>query len=331
MRPVAGFAWGLLAYDVAVVAWGAYVRATGSGAGCGRHWPTCNGDFVPRVARLETLVEFSHRASSAAAFILTIVLLVWTLRAFPRGHRVRRGAAAACALMATEALIGAGLVLFALVAHDASLKRALSIALHLVNTFFLLAATALTAWWASGGAPLELRGRRTLLAGVGLPLVAMVFVGASGAVTALGDTLFPAASLAEGLARDLAPSAHLFVRLRAIHPILAVGTATATIGVASVVRNLRPTGEVSALSRITTALASVQVAAGLLDVLLRAPVLVQVVHLVLADAVWIALILTAAAALAKEDGGPAVSPPRIRSATHTSRTPSRGRAAAESA
>jgi heme A synthase len=329
MRPIARFAWGLVAYDVAVVAWGAYVRATGSGAGCGRHWPTCNGEFVPRRARIETLVEFSHRASSGAAFVLTLVLLVWALRTFPPGHRVRRGAAAASAFMATEALIGAGLVLFALVAHDASMKRALSISLHLVNTFLLLASTALTAWWASGGAPLKLRGQRPVVIAIGVPLLAMMLVGATGAVTALGDTLFPTSSLAEGLAQDLAPSAHVFIRLRAIHPILAVGTAAATIVLASVVRALRPTGTVSVLSRLAAGLASVQVAAGLLDVVLSAPVAMQVLHLALADGVWLALTLTGAAALADEDSGPAVRPPRTRSATRMSRTPSRGRAAAE--
>ncbi|MGH7436927.1 MAG: COX15/CtaA family protein, partial [Polyangiaceae bacterium] len=81
--PFARFAWGLLAYDVAVVVWGAFVRATGSGAGCGRHWPTCNGDFVPRAPRLETLIEMSHRASSGLAFLLTAVLLGWALRSYP--------------------------------------------------------------------------------------------------------------------------------------------------------------------------------------------------------------------------------------------------------
>src|ERR1700722_9946712 len=154
------FAWASLGTEILVVAWGAYVRATGSGAGCGRHWPTCNGEILPRAPRIETLIEMSHRLSSGGALIGTLVLFVWAVRVYPRGHRVRRGAGVTTLLMVAEALIGAALVLFELVAHDASMKRALSISLHLINTFLLLASTATTAWWASGGGAVSLRNQR---------------------------------------------------------------------------------------------------------------------------------------------------------------------------
>jgi heme A synthase len=302
---LARFAWGLLAYEILVVAWGAYVRATGSGAGCGRHWPTCNGDILPRAPRIETLIELSHRLSSGGALIGTVVLLVWALRVYPRGHRVRRGAAITASLMLAEALIGAGLVLFELVAHDASMKRALSMSLHLVNTFLLLASTATTAWWASGGAAIRLRGRRGGAAAVevvfGVLLLAMLVVGASGAVTALGDTLFPAPSISAGIAQDFAASSHLFVRLRAIHPMLAMTTAGAIVVAMGLVRSLRPGREVGILSRLAASLAVAQVAAGIGDVLTRAPVAMQLVHLALADLVWISLVLTGVAALAEPE------------------------------
>jgi heme A synthase len=314
----ARFAWGVLAYDLAVVAWGAYVRATGSGAGCGRHWPLCNGEIVPRLPRTQTLVELSHRVSSGVALVLAAALLVWALRAFPRGHLVRKGAAVGMGLMLMEAGIGAALVLFELVAHDASMKRALSVSLHLGNTFLLLAATALTAWWASGDSlpPQVLRawrptapslagvahGQRAVVALLAVPVVAMFFVGASGAVTALGDTLFPPSSLAAGLAQDLAqdlPSgAHAFIRLRALHPLLASLTAGVIVIASGLVRALRPAPPVRVLSRVAAVLAVAQVAAGLLDVATLAPVWLQLVHLVMADAVWVALVLLAAAALA---------------------------------
>jgi heme A synthase len=297
LPPFARFAWGLAVYDVVVVAWGAFVRATGSGAGCGRHWPTCNGDIVPRAPRVETLIEVSHRLSSGTAFVLTAALLLWALRAYPRGHRVRRGAATAMALMAGEALIGAGLVLFELVAHDASMTRAISMSVHLVSTFLLLASMTLTAWWASGGRAIEPRGQRAVWLAIAPPLAAMLVVGASGAVTALGDTLFPSASVAAGIAQDFAPGAHVFVRLRAIHPMLAIATAAAIVVAASAVRALRPTHAVELASRTASGLAVAQVCAGLLDVVLRAPVWMQLVHLVLADCVWIALVLTCATAL----------------------------------
>ena len=294
----ARFAWGLLGYEVLVVAWGAYVRASGSGAGCGRHWPTCNGEIVPRAPRIETLIELSHRLSSGVALIGTLVLLVWALRAYPRAHRVRRGAWTTVSLMVVEALIGAALVLFELVAHDASMKRALSISLHLINTFLLLGSTAVTAWWASGGGVVRLRGQRSVILAIGIVLCAMLFVGASGAVTALGDTLFPSLSLAAGIAQDFSPGAHLFVRLRAIHPMLAVTTAAAIVVSMGFVRSVRPTRAVRILSRVAAALAAAQVGAGILDVLTRAPIWMQIVHLVLADAVWVGLVLTGVAALA---------------------------------
>jgi heme A synthase len=297
---LARFAWSLLVYEVLVVAWGAYVRATGSGAGCGRHWPTCNGDILPRAARVETLIELSHRVSSAGALAGTLVLLVWALRVYPRGHRVRRGAGVTTSLMVAEALIGAGLVLFELVAHDASMKRALSISLHLINTFLLLASTAITAWWASGGRAIRLRGSTGAAAVVtivfGVLLGGMLVVGASGAVAALGDTLFPARSLAAGFAQDFAPRSHLFLRLRVLHPMFAITTAGAVVLAMGLVRSLRPGRAVRVLSRAATLLAMAQVAAGIGDVLARAPVPMQLVHLMLADLVWISLVLTAAAA-----------------------------------
>jgi heme A synthase len=297
MTRFARFAWGLLAYDVGVAAWGAYVRATGSGAGCGRHWPLCNGEVVPQAPRVETLIELSHRLSSGAALVLTAALLAWSWRAYPAGHRVRSGALAAMAFMIAEAAIGAALVLFQLVAHDASAKRALSVSLHLVNTFLLLASTALTAWWATGFGPIRIRGQGLVAWTTLLPLGAMLLVGSTGAVTALGDTLFPSASVAMGLAEDLAPRAHLFVRLRALHPLLATMTAASIVVAAGLTRACRPTQVVRTLSRAGAALAMAQVAAGLLDIVLLAPLWLQLGHLLLADAVWLALVLTAAAAL----------------------------------
>jgi heme A synthase len=307
MRPIARFAWSLLAYEIGVIAWGAYVRATGSGAGCGNHWPLCKGEVVPRSPSAETLIELSHRLSSGLALALTLVLYAWTRRAYPIGHRVRLGAGAVVSLMITEALIGAGLVLFALVAHDASLKRALGTSLHLVNTFLLLAATSLTAWWASGGEPVRLRARGTLAPVLVLSLSATLLVATSGALTALGDTLFPSSSVANGLAQDWAAGAPMYVRLRVLHPMLAVATAALVLVTMTLVRALRRDRAVQILSRAAGVLAVAQVALGLLDITLLAPVAMQLAHLVLADLVWIMLVLTSAAALASAPAS--VSPP----------------------
>jgi heme A synthase len=302
MRPIARFAWAALAYDIAVVVWGAYVRATGSGAGCGRHWPLCNGEVIPRSPETATWIEFSHRISSGGTLVLAVVLLVWALRAFPARHRVRRGAAAVLLLVVAEALIGAGLVLFRLVARDQSLVRGFSMSLHLMNTFALLAASAVTAWWATGGGATVRRDQRAIALALGLPLAAMFVVGATGAIAALGDTLFPSPSLAAGLVRDFAADSHVFLRVRALHPMLAMVTAFAIVVGCGVARALRPARSVRLLSRATSGLAVAQVGAGIFDVLTRAPVALQLMHLTLADLVWIGLVLTFAAALAEAPG-----------------------------
>jgi heme A synthase len=294
----ASLAWAVLGYDALVAAWGAYVRATGSGAGCGSHWPLCNGEVLVRSPRIETIIELSHRVSSGFALVLTFAVLVVVWRAFPPRHIARTSSALAAAFMVTEALLGAALVLLKLVEHNASLRRGLSVGLHLGNTFFLMASTALTAWWASGQAPPRL-GRPNLLlsTALGACLLGMIVVGASGAVTALGDTLFPPSSLGAGLAQDFAPGAHVFVRLRTLHPLLAGAAAVAIVVASGIVRALRPTGAVRALSRSAVVLVVAQVGAGLLNVTMLAPIWLQLLHLVLAYALWVVLVLTAAAAV----------------------------------
>ncbi|HRO25313.1 MAG TPA: COX15/CtaA family protein, partial [Promineifilum sp.] len=155
----ARYAWFVLTFLILVILWGAFVRATGSGAGCGSHWPLCNGVVVPREPRIETLIELTHRVTSALSGVLVLAMLFWAFRLFPKGHIVRKAAAWSTVFIITEGLVGAGLVLFEWVAHNQSVRRAISMAVHLVNTFLLLAAVALTAWWAGAGSDYRLRLR----------------------------------------------------------------------------------------------------------------------------------------------------------------------------
>ncbi len=218
----------VVAANLLVIAWGAYVRATGSGAGCGSHWPLCQGQVLPRDPGLETMIEYSHRASSGLALLLVVALAFLAFRLYPRGHRVRRGAAATLGIILLEAALGAGLVLFELVADNASAARAMFIATHLGNTFLLLAAMTLTAYWANGGGEVDFglkAPRRPLHPLAWGSLATTTFIGMSGAVAALGDTLFPAGSLAEGLQQDLSASSHFLVQLRGIHPLIAIAGA----------------------------------------------------------------------------------------------------------
>jgi len=288
------------------VAWGAYVRATGSGAGCGRHWPLCDGVVVPRAQTVQMAIEFTHRVTSGISLLAVVGLLGWAMRLYPRGHRVRRGAWGVMILIVTEALLGAGLVLFELVADNASMVRAFSMVAHLTNTFLLIGALTLTAWWASGGAGLRMRQplTRALLVG----LASVLLVGGLGAIAALGDTLFPAASFAEGLRQDFSSTVHPLVALRKYHPLAAIAAAVYLVALALTVRRRSRSADVALFSRALVALVLVQLLVGAVNVRLAAPVSMQLVHLMLADLVWIALVLFSAAALAVEERVPAASP-----------------------
>ena len=239
------FAWVVLLATLGVILWGAYVRASGSGAGCGSHWPTCNGDVIPRDPSVATLVEFGHRASSGLVGLL-VAGCSWSGHSalFGRGHLVRRAAVLSTLFLAAEALIGRGIVLSGLVARDASMARAVSTSAHLVNTFLLLGALTLTLCWARDDAPRKLRASTGLTPGFATGLVAIIIVGMTGAVAALGDTLFPARSLAEGLASEMSSSAHLFLRIRTWHPVAAVSMAGYLLVISSLAasraKRLRP-------------------------------------------------------------------------------------------
>lgn len=302
----AAFAWAVLVYNLGVVAWGAYVRATGSGAGCGSNWPLCNGQVIPRAEEVATLIEFSHRVTSGIALLLVVAMLVWARRSFPRAHPVRTGVAVAMAFMISEALVGAGLVLFGLVGDNSSVARAVVLAIHLVNTFFLLAFLALTAWWASGGPPVRLRQQGALTPQLLAAAAAMLLLGITGAIAALGDTLFPASSLAQGVRDDFSPAAHFLVRLRVLHPVLAVCVAAYLLYVAASVRQRRTDPASLRFANLLVLLLFAQLAVGAVNLLLHAPVWLQLVHLLVADLLWLALVLLTAAALADAPGRAAV-------------------------
>lgn len=293
MKRLALFAWAVLAYNLAVIAWGAYVRATGSGAGCGAHWPLCNGEVVPRSPTVAMVVEFSHRISSGLALLSVVALAVLVWKRIPAGHAARRAAAGALLFMLTEAAVGAALVLFRLVADNASMARAMFMSVHLLNTFVLLAFLALTAYWLSGGARASLRASPAAAAWLVAGAAALMLVGTSGAVAALGDTLYPPASLGEGLSADLSATSHLLIRLRVLHPALAVIIGTAVLAGAN--RARRTSGGRGAVAVVV--LAAGQLTAGFLNVFLLAPVWMQMVHLLMADALWIAYVLMGASML----------------------------------
>ena len=291
MNRFAKYSWVVLGWNMLVILWGAIVRATGSGAGCGNHWPSCNGEIIPTPQRIQTVIEFTHRMMSGTALILVLILLIWGMRKFAKGSYQRIGFVGSAIFIVIEALLGAGLVLFKLVDANSSVFRAGAVALHLLNSFLLLAFLALNAWWATGGKQISLKNRGNLPLWFVIGLAGVAIIVMSGAITALGDTLFPSTSLAQTLAEQSDPGAHFLIRLRIYHPIIAI-----LVGVYSLylVRHLYSLNGGDTGKRLCTLLGTliiIQWTAGVTNVLLLAPVWMQVIHLFLADSVWISFIL----------------------------------------
>lgn len=278
-----------MAYNFLVVLWGAYVRASGSGAGCGKHWPTCNGEILPRPEAIETLIELTHRLTSGLALILTIALVVAACRTFGRGHRARRAAWTTLGFMVAEALLGAGLVLFGLVDEDDSLARAMVMCMHLINTLFLLGFMALTAWWADRPGRLNLG--HPMARWLGLATGGLLLLGITGAIAALGDTLFPATSLIEGFQADLDTGAHILLRLRGLHPVFAMIVAFGLINLAI---NQRNVPQMRTMANLLIAAVLIQLTVGLVNLGLLAPVPLQLLHLFMADGLWVLFVIFAA-------------------------------------
>ncbi len=299
------FARFVLAANLAVILWGAYVRASGSGAGCGSHWPLCNGEVLPRSPALATVVELTHRLTSGVALLLVAALVVAARRAFPPGDRARSAAHWSAFFILTEALLGAGLVLLEHVADDKSIARGWWVGAHLVNTYLLVAALALAVWWSSSGAiTTELgRGRDDALPGraraaVAAAVAGMLVLGVSGAITALGDTLFPVSTIAEGKALTFSPSAHAFVRLRIWHPTLALAVGALLAWAVASVLGSRPAPAVRRVALAAAAIFASQFVLGVANVWWLAPIPLQIAHLLLADLAWIALVAMAASTFA---------------------------------
>ena len=293
------FAWGVLAYFIAVILWGTLVRATGSGAGCGEHWPLCNGTVVQHSPRLDTIIEFTHRLTSGISFFSVVGLLVWTYRRTVRGHLARGAAVAAVVFTLIEAILGALLVKLGLTAQSTSPLRAPYLALHLTNTLLLLAALTLAAHMLSRERGYTRTGIRLVApAGALAATIVVLVVGVSGSLAALGDTLFPASSLGQALAQDFSASSEWLVRWRWTHPTIAFISSVFLIWL--LVRAAhRPSGEKRywdnrGLAALVLVLLAAQYVLGVLDVFLLAPVWLQVAHLLGADVLWAALVVLTA-------------------------------------
>ena len=281
------YAWSSLAWTILTIVVGAVVRATTSGDGCGKSWPSCDGSFlVTSTHDVSRAIEFSHRFVSGVNLLAVIVLVVWVLRALAQGHPARRSAPWVLVSILIEAGLGAIIVLYGWVAHDTSVARQITVPVHLVNTLILTGVMALTVWQIQGGGRISLAdGRRVRSLALLAALVALV--AASGATTSLADTLYPAHTLERGVAADFDAASAMIVRFRILHPVFAILTGVTVV--AYVWRHLRDAGGGhSVAGRVVIVCVLGQIGLGFVHVVLLTPIGTALVHLALAQTLWIA-------------------------------------------
>ena len=299
MPAASGFvrlSWSVVAFTVVVILSGDIVQATSSGAGCGESWPRCEGSLFPGLADAHTAIEFGHRVATTVLTLAVLALLVASHRRLGPGHPASRSARWATGLLVIEILIGAALVRFGWVEDNASWGRVVADSLHVLNTFLLLGSLALAAHFASGGRAFRIvvgrrRDRALLVAAAAVAAVAV-----SGALNSLADTL----ALSEAVDLEATPIAGLLVQIRGVHPALAVtgGALTAWL----VVTGARDAAGQQNLALLIAGLVGAQFLVGIANIVMRTPLETQVVHLALAELLWLALVIFSARSLAMQPG-----------------------------
>ena len=302
----AKYAWFVLGFNILVILWGVFLRASKSGDGCGQHWLTCHGEVIPSAPELKTIIEFSHRITSSLAGILIVVLLVWAYRRwsaqrFEQNKLALKAAAGSFVFVVIEGLLGAGLVLTGNTAETLTPERPFWMAAHLINTFILLAFITLTARYASGGRRPNFHSQPKYIVALAIGVLAVFLVGITGSIAALSHMIFPSGTLAEGMAKDFSPTSHLLLRLRLLHPITAILTSVFLIFLTGwLAKECEGNRTVARWSNILSILILVQIAFGSATLLMLAPIVMQLGHLLFADLIWISYVLFSAGFLSPE-------------------------------
>ena len=304
MSAFAKFAWFALAYNVLVIVWGVFLRASKSGDGCGQFWLTCNGELIPSAPQFKTVIEFSHRMTTAVDGIVMLALLAWAVRRWYTTRTVQNrqivfAAIGSAFFVFTEAAVGAGLVLTGNTAEAITDTRPLWAIGHLVNTFILLTFLTLTAWLATGSRRVDFRAGAKVWILIILAVAGLLLVGSSGALAALSNMLFPSQSISEGIAKDFSPASNLVLRLRLSHPVVSIMTGVYILFIAGWLKATVPDDAKTAWwSKVVSIIVTVQVAFGGATLLTLGPIVMQLGHLLLADMLWIAFVLLVANFLA---------------------------------
>jgi heme A synthase len=301
------FAWAVLGYNLIVILWGVFLRASLSGDGCGEHWLTCSGEFIPSAPQLKTQIEFFHRVTSSLAGLLVIGLVIAAIVRY-RGDRsalnkrLIKLSLLSLFFIIIEGIVGGLLVLTGNTAANWTPQRPFWMAAHLINTFTLVAVLTLTARAASGRAKLRFADvpPKTVWLLV-IAVLGIFLTGMSGSIAALSSMLFPSSTLAEGIAKDFSATSHYILRLRVFHPILSVATGLYLIFIGGWFKSRSGGDEnVTRWANYMSLLVLVQFISGGVTILTLAPIVMQLVHLLLADLVWIAFVMMAAEFLGRQ-------------------------------
>lgn len=308
---LAGWTLGL---NILVIMQGAFVRATGSGAGCGRHWPTCHGEVVPLGGGIQTIIEYSHRGLSS----IVLLLGAWLLLRGIQERAARPGffwfTVAAAVLVISEALLGAATVLFELTGDNVSTARGVMVASHLVNSMLLVAALTGVLVYSrkrTPGWPLRFRLQPLLGTVFGFGFLLMLVMMFSGGIAAMGNTMFPAESLADGVAMDFSADSHPLIRLRILHPLIAITVGIFLFLTLGYARTKKPVVEAQRVTQALFAVYVVQFIVGAVNFALLAPVVLQIIHLGLAVATFSLYTAVAAVTLGYPSREPAAGEVRL--------------------
>lgn len=299
----AKYAWFVLAYNILVILWGVFLRASKSGDGCGQHWLTCHGEVVPSAPEMKTMIEFFHRIMSALDGLIVLILVIWAVQIWRKDKTqsaVMKMAIGSFVFVLVEGLIGAGLVLTGNTAGSYSESRPLWAMGHLISTFILLIFMSLTAWYASGGKVFSFKVSSKTLLLLTIGVLGILLVGMSGSLAALSNMLFPSQSLGEGIAKDFSETSHFLLRLRISHPILSIATSVYLFFLSMWITKKSEDVWTKKFAGYLALLILIQVVFGGLTLVMLAPIVMQVGHLVLADLIWICFILMWASFLAEE-------------------------------
>ncbi len=291
------YTWLTLIVTLVVILWGDVVQATGSGDGCGAHWPVCNGEVLPALEGKEIFIEFTHRVTSGMVFLMAAGLLIWSRRAYPKGSEIRKTAGFTMLFMITESLVGAGLVLFRLVGENASLARAFVAPIHLLNTLLLIASVILTLYFAYGGKSFSWKNQGKVGWFLGLGIAAIMLLSTTGAITSLGDAIFPVANTTEAISRSMTAGEHFLVRLRVWHPLIAIIVGAYLLIASQLVSRQKGANLVRNFALSIFIVYMLQLLVGVLNVALSAILPTQLIHLLMADSLWMLWVLLCASAL----------------------------------